>query len=420
MSERDAPLSAEGGFGVALREDLADNIPLIGFADDAGGPGDIAFIGFDDEAASPGGGIAAGGDSRKPVAILQRLGEGIRRAASVGREAALRLFWWLRYRLTGTQIRARRSRAVVVLLGAMLLSIGCGVVLRTWLPARPVGPTAKAAPVAPPPVRLVLVARQAIGRGHVLKSSDLRWQPWPAADTEPSYVVRGKRKIPEFYGYVARRPIGEGEPISGADIVDPGKQGALAAALPPGRRAISVDIREENAASGLIMPGDDVDLLLALPVPTPDNGDSDKPSGDRYAVQTVLSNIRVLAIDQEIVGRDGGAIIGKTATLEVTPKQAEIVALAGDMAQGTGNLRLALRSLVPAAAASPVPGSSGKDRRSFLVESDISRLMPQRKDAAVAPAAGPLTIVRRGEASTSQITADGVARPGNLPQSRVD
>jgi pilus assembly protein CpaB len=396
LSERDAPLSAAGGFGVALREDFADDIPLVGFAEDDGGLDDVAFIGFDDEAAPSG----VGADSRKPSALSQRLGQGIRRAASVGREAALRLFWWLRYQLTGTQLRARRSRAALVLLGALLLSIGSGMVLRKWLPARPVAATAEALPVAPPQVKLVLVARQQIGRGRVLKSSDLRWQSWPTADIEPSYVVQGKGQIPDFYGYVARQPIEQGEPISSANIVDPGKRGALAAVLPPGMRAVSVDIREENAASGLIMPGDDVDLLLALPVPASDRGDD----ANRYAVQIVLGNVRVLAIDQEIAGHDGRAMIGKTATLQVTPKEAEIVTLAGTMAQAAGNLRLALRSLVPATAASFAPSAEEAQRR-FLVESDISRLMPQRKNPAASPL--PPTIVRRGQAATAQPSPAG-------------
>jgi pilus assembly protein CpaB len=406
LSEHDVLLSAERGFGAAFDADLADDIPLVGFAEEGGEFGDIAFIGFADEAAPTDLGSPAGSEGRIHAASLrQRLGAALRTAAAAARLAALQLFKWLRYQLIGTHLRARRSRAVAILAGAVLLSIGCGVVLRHWLPARPDRPVANLAPPAPPAppaVKPVLVARQAIGRGRVLTAADLQWQAWPTSDIKQPFVVRGTRRMSAFYGFVARRPIAAGEPIGGDSIVNPGDRGALAAALPPGMRAVSVDIREETAASGLVMPGDEVDLLLSLPVPALDRSDGTS----HYAVQTILGNVRVLAIDQDIAGRDGQAIIGRTATLEVTPKEAEIVTLAGTMAQNAGNLRLALRSLVRIAAASPAPAAP-RAPRNFLLESDISRLMPQRRKDAASPSAGPLTIVRRGERSTAQPSMPG-------------
>ena len=86
MSEHDAALSAEAAFGAALDDDLAANIPLVGFADDdAGGFGDLAFIGFDDEAPRPSG---VGADGRRPAGLRQRLGGLLRAAASAARLAA--------------------------------------------------------------------------------------------------------------------------------------------------------------------------------------------------------------------------------------------------------------------------------------------------------------------------------------------
>jgi pilus assembly protein CpaB len=395
LSEHDA------GFGASLDADWAEHIPLVGFGEEAGDLGDIAFVGFDEATAAPHRAGAADAARRRAAAIWQRIGAAARGAAATARRGALRIVSWLHYQFFGTSLRVQRSRNGTVILGAVLLSVGCGVVLRHWLPARPAGPLAKAVPVVPPPApaKSVLVARQAIARGRVLTAADLRWSAWPATDIKQSYVRRGERRIPDLYGYVARRPIAEGEPIGSDSIVNPGKRGALAAALPPGMRAVSVDIREETADSGLVMPGDNVDLLLALPVP---DATTDSSS---YAVQTVLSNIRVLAIDQEIAGHDGRAIIGKTATLEVTPKEAEIVTLAGTMAQASGNLRLALRSLAQPNALESASGSPDKPGRSYLLESDISRLMPRRTDPATAPP--PLTIVRRGQAATAQPSPAG-------------
>ncbi len=395
MAESDFVLSAD--YGLPLDEESARSISLVGFD----GEDDVVFIGFDHDQAPPSDGRAA----PQPAGRRQSLSDGLRGAAAAAKLVLLAALWRLRFWLIGTQLKARRTRTAVIMLGAVLLSVGCGLVLRGWLPARQAERTAEAVPIALPiPAKSVLVARVAIPRGRLLRASDLSWQPWPPGSIKKSYIELGTRNLPDLYGYVARQPFAEGEPISDSDIIAPGDHGVLAALLPPGMRAVSVDIREETAASGLIMPGDDVDVLLAVPVPALDQTGASFSAESRHAVEAVLSNIRVLAIDQRLEVPVGRAIIGSTATLEVTPKQAEIITLADDLALEAGNLRLTLRSLVPdspevQSSRSPGVGSP----RSYMVESDISKLFPERKTAATAPRlAGRLTIVRRNEASVSQ------------------
>ncbi|MGE5268120.1 MAG: Flp pilus assembly protein CpaB [Thiohalocapsa sp.] len=379
----DLAATADAGFGLPLDAAAAHNIAFVGFD----GDDEIRFIGFDDEALSA---PLSAGAAALPHGLPPSLAERLWRLV---RSRILDLFAQLRFQLIGTELHARRTRNALVILGAVVLSVGCGLVLRNWLPARQAASTlaARIAPVAPPlPPRAVLVADKAISRGQLLHPGDLRWQRWPADRIKEGYIEEGARALQQLVGYAALQPLAAGDPVLASAIVAPADRGFLAAALPPGMRAVSIDIREETAAAGLIMPGDEVDVLLALPVQER-IGDQDET---HRAVETVLSNVPVLAIDQQLDAPPQHAILGSTATLAVTPKQAEIITLADDMAQAAGNLRLTLHSLVRddhAQAAAAAPGS--------LVESDISKLLPAHTPRS--RPTGGLTIVRRGQASAA-------------------
>jgi pilus assembly protein CpaB len=406
LSERDTVLAAEidDGFGVPIGEELAHGIGVIGFADDAG-DGDIVTIGFDEDQAPTAPGAAIDRGDQAAPRPRQKLAESLRGATAAAQEVVLAALWRLRFWLIGTHLRARRTRTAVVVIGALLLSVGCGLVLRGWLPARQAERTLEASPIAlPAPAKSVLVASVAIPRGHLLRPTDLRWQPWPAGSIRKSYIELGSRNIPDLAGYAVRQSFAAGEPIGDGSIAAPGDRGFLAAALMPGMRAVSVDIKEETAASGLIMPGDEIDVLLALPVPTLDQPRDSGSLENRHAVETVLRNIPVLAIDQRLDAAPGKAMLGSTATVEVTPKQAEIIALSGYIAAYySGNMSLSLKSLIandaetqqPAAgisAANPHGGAAS----SSMTDSDISKLLPNRKTAA--QHFGSLTILRRSAA----------------------
>ncbi|ODA66387.1 SAF domain protein [Methyloligella halotolerans] len=191
----------------------------------------------------------------------------------------------------------------------------------------------------------VLVTAKDLKLGDTISEGSLKWQQWPEEGVTPELVTREKQPdaISDFMGSVARAPFVSGEPVNNAKLVKPGEGGVLAAILPAGMRAISTPISEESAAGGFILPNDRVDVILTRRMQVNNK--------DQQISETVLRNVRVLAIGQtlETTGEEKVAS-GATATLELTPRQTEILSLA----QSMGQLSLSLRSL----ADTPKPGST--------------------------------------------------------------
>jgi pilus assembly protein CpaB len=185
----------------------------------------------------------------------------------------------------------------------------------------------------------VLVASTNINLGDSVRADDFKWQEWPSAGVTPGLITReADPEAPnKLSGAVARAPFIAGEPIKEQKLIKISDGGVMAAILPSGMRAISTPIREETSAGGFILPNDRVDVILSHKMKV---GSKEEPVSE-----AVLRNIRVLAIGQEIENKDGEKVAtGKTATLELTPRQAEILALA----QSMGDISLSLRSLADA------------------------------------------------------------------------
>ena len=186
----------------------------------------------------------------------------------------------------------------------------------------------------------VLVAKSDIPLGTALKPEELGWQTWPASAASSQFVQKRGRPgaIEEFKGAIARAPFVAGEPIREQKLIKADGSGFMSAILSPGMRAISTDISPETGVGGFILPNDRVDVLL-----TRRDVDSQKQAGgDGFVSETVLRNVRVLAIDQTVEEKNGQkVVVGKTATLELSPRQAETLALS----RQRGTLFLALRSL---------------------------------------------------------------------------
>jgi pilus assembly protein CpaB len=198
---------------------------------------------------------------------------------------------------------------------------------------------------APPPLPTVdvLVAKSDIGLGQTVGPDDMQWQTWPAATTSNNFIRRSDRPdaTNQIVGSIARYPFIAGEPIRELKLVKANGSGFMAAVLPTGMRAVSTEISPETGAGGFILPNDRVDVLLSRR-----EKNVERSNAPDYVVsEVILSNVRVLAIDQAPREKDGqNAVVGKTATLELKPGQAEILAKAR---QG-GTLSLALRSMVDA------------------------------------------------------------------------
>jgi pilus assembly protein CpaB len=220
----------------------------------------------------------------------------------------------------------------------LTIAVGAGGVAAYLASGSDNGP-APAAPVAQLPTVEVLVAKADIGLGQSVKPDDLQWQTWPAATASNNFIRRGERPdaTTQVAGSIARAPFIAGEPIREQKLVKANGSGFMAAILPTGMRAISTEISPETAAGGFILPNDRVDVILSKREKNPGSSGADVINSE-----VILTNVRVLAIDQAPKEKDGqNAVVGKTVTLELKPEQAETLA----RARQSGTLALALRSI---------------------------------------------------------------------------
>lgn len=219
----------------------------------------------------------------------------------------------------------------------------------------------------------VLVARKALPAGVILTASHLEWKEWPEDGVSKSFIVQGAGAVTDktIHGAVVRRIIGAGEPVTEARVVKAGERGFLAAVLTQGMRAVSVPVNATSGISGFVFPGDRVDLILAHQF---QSGDGESRKINR-ASETLLTDVRVLAVDQKTSTKEGDAVVAKTATLEVTAAQAEIVAVSVTL----GDLSLSLRSL---RREHLLTGNAEKDNdrpavrgKTYTRDRDVSRLI---------------------------------------------
>jgi pilus assembly protein CpaB len=284
---------------------------------------------------------------------------------------------------------------IIVLAVAAVCAVGLAVIVRVALSGKPTT-TAVARPLPPPrPTARVLVARHDLKLGDRLGDADLDWKTYPRDELDPAWVTEsaasaaaapaapvdpskvdpnaqpkpvsttkqvsadggpltaathaitnlqsGGPKQP-FLGAVVREPIAAGEPIITRKIVKAGDSGYLAVVLAPGQRAVSIPVTVDSAAGGFILPGDRVDVILTRKL---DASGAAGGGNALYVTQTVLRNMKVLAIDQTTqADKDAAAVIGATVTIEVSADEAETLAVS----KMAGSLSLSLRSYADAKA----------------------------------------------------------------------
>lgn len=185
----------------------------------------------------------------------------------------------------------------------------------------------------------VLVAARDFAVGELLTPEDFEWAPWPVLNVVEGYRTEEKfpNAVEEFTGSIARAQIYKREPILPQKLVVKGESGFMAALVGPGMRAATVEISTESASGGFILPDDSVDVILTHEVQV-NNGEF---VNERNVTTTIIENVRVLAIDQVFRQSEvgGTSYVGNTATLEVSPREAELLALSGRM----GDISLSLR-----------------------------------------------------------------------------
>jgi pilus assembly protein CpaB len=200
----------------------------------------------------------------------------------------------------------------------------------------------------------VLTTLHAVSAGNLLKPEDLSSREMQKSEMPVASLIDTPAARGNVVGSMIRHSMGAGEIILPGDIIRPGDHGFLAAVLAPGMRAVTVSVDAVSGTAGLIWPGDRVDLILLE-----SRTDGTMPSGRRVGAETVLSNVRVIAIDQHLVqgaAPQGGDPGSRTATLEVSAEQAERVSVAAHI----GKLSLTVRAVdsgVNSASAKPTSGS---------------------------------------------------------------
>jgi pilus assembly protein CpaB len=238
---------------------------------------------------------------------------------------------------------------IIILVVALVAGLGAAFLIQ-----RPKPGPAPVTQFQPAPTVPVLVAAADIPIGNTLSANDVRWLDWPLASV-PAGAVR-KDEAPdaekELIGQLARYSMFGSEPIRREKLIRTDGTGFLSAVLPAGMRAVAIttDSRGANTAGGFILPNDRVDVVRTI---KDEGSNSENPT---YSSETILRNVRVLAIGQNIQERNGEkVVIGETATLELDPRQVEAVV----HGQKSGSLSLALRSLKDAAADPARPGEEG-------------------------------------------------------------
>jgi len=266
---------------------------------------------------------------------------------------------------------------LLIVLVAAISAIGLAVVMQRALGGKPAAaPSAIAAPVAGRPMTQVLVAKRDLAIGARLTGEDVTWQAWPTEAVNAAFITNGAAlPNPEgvdkaraavtnaasdmiggvdpskaVEGAIVRDPILTGEPITPRKIVRGGDGGYLSVVLSPGKRAMAVPVTSETAVGGFILPGDRVDVLQTRDTLSPD---ADGGGSKVTIAETILQNVRVLALDQSTAAeKDAKSIVAATATIEVSPADAEALT----RAKATGPVTLALRAYTDLGGPSGVVG----------------------------------------------------------------
>lgn len=217
-----------------------------------------------------------------------------------------------------------QKRSIIVLIIGLVIALGAAMSLKNRLSAK----DDVAGRVQ------VLVASSDIAAGSFVRSDvQLAMVDWPQGNINSAMLTSKTTKAADFNGAVARRAITKGEAITKNTLVRSNEGGFMSAVLEPGRRAVSIAVDSTSGNAGFIFPGDRVDLILTHGVK--------RQSSESKASETFVEDVRVLAVDQMLDNPENKAVLAKTVTLEVTPKQAEEINLAKDL----GKISLSLRSL---------------------------------------------------------------------------
>ncbi len=192
-------------------------------------------------------------------------------------------------------------RNILLIVGALLVFAGIGLSL-FWLSQMGGGVPVEAKQEPQPqhqPVEIrreaVLEAAHPLPAGTLLRQSDFRWHEIEPGEVQPGAILRRETSDAEYLGAIARKDFADGEPLTSADLVKTTDRRFLSAVLRPGTRAVSIAVDAPQSASGMVLPGDRVDVVL-----TQNLGGAAGDLSRKTVAETVLRNVRVIAVDQRL------------------------------------------------------------------------------------------------------------------------
>jgi len=297
---------------------------------------------------------------------------------------------------------------VIILVGAIctavLVAIGVQAVLKS-------DPVEGAAPIE---MAQILVASEKLSQGEFIESEKVRWKDWPEESLiKGMYVRKDGQKISELkvIDKPLRRQLELGEPVTSSAIVEFSEKGSnfMAATIAPDKLAFSIPVTPASSVGGFAGPGDFVDIILTYKVKIP-NSVKKKAQGriQSHASETIIKGVRILAIDQTLKEDDREARVGKVATLEVSPKEVEMLSLAMEM----GDISLALRRL----------GANAQDDKTArnnapTTDVEVGRMMKQLSELENGGVDGDANISPDGRKSLVKIYRAGQVQSVTVPRS---
>ncbi|HEY1505639.1 MAG TPA: Flp pilus assembly protein CpaB [Stellaceae bacterium] len=282
---------------------------------------------------------------------------------------------------------------------ALALSLATAMIVRTWVNEARLSASNGTADTPKQPATKILVATHGLPAGQFLQPNDLEWQSWPDDALNSTYIASGSRSIDDLVGSVVRASISGGEPITDDRLIKKGDRGFLSAIMAPGSRAVTVPLQQTTGLGGLVLPGDHVDVVLTAVVPgTVPN------EPEHRASETVLEDIRVIAIDQKMSDMSNETVMAHSATLEVTPKQSEILALVTDM----GKISLTLRSIASGDEKPRTTNAKGEPiEPSVTWDNEATDLGLRPHNSSNADSSAKVDLVRGGETKSFEFPKAG-------------